>query len=371
MAYQQITGRGLWMPQPDFCAATPTYRTDSLIDATGEKAAFAGRVWFPARTGTKNIQRVCFRWGAITKAGGSALTISLQDVSLTTGPPIQPDGVQDQTVAVANADANFASNTWYRSGTLSATRPVSCGDLLSVVIEYDGSGRLGSDAVIVNSMNNSGTLANLTNAGTLLNTSSTWATLAGLPIIVLEMDDGTFGTLEGSYVASVVTQNTFASNTAGADEYAAVVNFPFPCKIDALWASIGQNTGADCELLLYSGTSALVTITLDANAVSTATQHFYWSPIAETTLAANTDYYVSVRPTTTTAVTVPSIDVADANHFTLLDGGTPFQYTTRVDQGAWAAKTATRRLFAGVRLSSLDDGTGTSGMLYMPNLDGV
>jgi len=123
-----------------------------LIDATGEMAAFCGRVWFSARSGTKNLSRVGFRFGAVTKSGGSGLTVSLQDVTLSAGPPMQPDGTQDQTVAIANGNASFASNTWIRTGTFSASRTVTYGDLLAVNVEYDGGGRTNPDSVIVNTI---------------------------------------------------------------------------------------------------------------------------------------------------------------------------------------------------------------------------
>src|SRR5262245_9299830 len=136
MAFVQVPGNGLWIPSPSLpysFAAAPALSTLLLIDATGEEAAFCGRVFFPVRSGTKDVRKVGFRFGAVTKAGGSALTVSLQDVNLGTGPTMQPDETQDQTVAVANADAGFTSNAWYQTGALSADRTVALGELLAVV----------------------------------------------------------------------------------------------------------------------------------------------------------------------------------------------------------------------------------------------
>jgi hypothetical protein len=360
MALQQIAGAGLIIPKMPQWVTVPAFATTGLIDATGEKYAVSGNVWFPARTGTKNISRVQFRWGTIVKAGGSALTISLQDVNLSAGPPMQPDETQDQTVAVANADAAFLSNTWYRSGTFNANRTVTYGDRLSVVVEYDGSGRLGADSVIITGITASASTSPFLTAVAALKTSGSWGIPGNsFPLIVLEFDDGTFGTLEGAAVASAIASNAVNSGTAVSDEYALVINFPFACKVDGLWVSVFCAVGADFEVLLYSGTTALATVAVSAKAITaTVSQRYCFVPIPETTLTANTDYYVAIRPTTTNNVTVYTIDVNSANHWTVQDGGTALQFSTRVDQGSWAAKTATRRLHAGVRISSLDDGTG-------------
>ena len=132
-----------------------------------------GKVWFAERTGTKDIRRVGFRFGTVTKAGGSAVTVSLQDVNLAAGPPLQPDEVQDQTVAIANADAGFATGLWYRTGTLSADRTVAYGEDLCVVFEYDGAGRLGSD--VVNIAYSSVGLEGLPHSANVVLKTASWA----------------------------------------------------------------------------------------------------------------------------------------------------------------------------------------------------
>src|SRR5688572_26574526 len=133
MAFQKIPGVGLWIPDNRLISMAPNLSNNSPIDATGEQFAISGPVWFKEGTGTKDITRVGFSFGTITKAGGSGLTVSLQNVSAVAGPPLQPDGTQDQTVAIANGNAAFASNTWIRTDALSANRTVSFGENLSVV----------------------------------------------------------------------------------------------------------------------------------------------------------------------------------------------------------------------------------------------
>lgn len=362
MALQAILGSGPQQPPVPNHAAFNGLTTGLLIDATGEKIALVGRVWFPARTGTKSIERILIRFGSVTKAGGSALTISLQDVDATTGPPSRPDETQDQTVAVANADATFATNTWHRSGTLSANRSVSCGDLIAVVIEYDGAGRLGSDSVIVSSIGASAQYEPSI-GGCVLKTGGTWARVAtALPNVLFEMSDGTFGSLDGGYGYSGVRSITYNSGSAS-DEYALKFSFPVSVEIDQMWAWVSVGGGsADYDIVLYEGTTALNTVSFDASMAPVASStRLVCAPITKRTLTANTDYYVSVKPTTANSLTVYAVDVSDANHLSALPGGVDFTYATRADAGAWS-ETTTAQLMAGVRISAIDDGAGSGGI---------
>lgn len=364
MALQTIAGQGLWMPAP------PLHREalsgGMLIDATGEKAAFSGRVFNKDRT-SKNITKVGFRFGAVTKAGGSALTVSLQDVNLAAGPPMQPDETQDQTVAIANANASFVSNTWIQTGTLSATRTVAFGELLSVVIEYDGAGRLAADSVVISGMAYHASTEWAHQMESALKTGGTWAAAGVHPNVILEFDDGTFGTLVGALPFSAASSLAFKSDTAVADEHALEFTVPFPCKVDGFWAFVtfSANT-SNFDVVLYDGTSAMTggTVTVDANtpqSTSTA-QRLIGSFSQEITLAANTIYRLAIKPTqTTSTVSLYYIDVNDANHFQALEGGTSWRLASRIDLGAWAAAVTTRRPLMGIHVSALDDGVSTGG----------
>lgn len=356
MTYQQIPC-GAWILDPDELLGTLNAASfaSALIDATGEKFACVGRVWFTERTGTKDIRRVGFRFGSVTKAGGSALTVSLQNPSTTTGPPGQPDETQDQTVAIANADASFASNTWYRTGTLSADRTVSFGEDLAVVIEFDGSGRLGSDAVNINYIPNNGRTVGFP----VSKTGGSWSGFLGCPNLVLEFTDGTFGILESSIPTSTFSSAGYNSGSTP-DEIALAFQLPFKCKIDGVWACVNYGgTAPDFDVVIYQGTTALQTVSIDGNRIrhGSYTYSLLEVPFEELELAANTQYYAALKPTTTNFVTMPYFDVNAAGHLNCWPGGQNFHQATRVDAGSWSA-TTTRRPLMGIRLSSFDDGAG-------------
>lgn len=354
------------MNAPPVGVRPDAFSANMLIDATGEKAAAIGSVWTPNR-GSKNITRIQFPFGAVTKAGGSALTLSLQDVD--TANAFRPDGGADQTVAIANADAAFLSNTWYRSGALSATRTVAFGDLVAVVLEYDGGGRLGADSVVWSQLLRSGEVLSR-GAGNALFTSS-WA-IGQHPVIVLEFDDGTFGTLDGASIAKTLSTLAYKSDSSP-DEHALVINPVAPMKVDGFWVSaLCASTAADFDIVLYDGTTPLVTKSFDAHTLFSIARAFLIESFAEQTLAVGSTYYLALKPSQATATaTLHYFDINHADHRQAMPGGTQFSYANRVDGGAWANQSTTRIPYMGLRISAVSDGAGGSGgMLVHPGMSG-
>jgi hypothetical protein len=357
MPYQRLPGRGFYWPEPlPQWLLGPTLASTALLDATGEKVAHLGRVWTPDG-GTKLLRTVGFPFGTVVKAGGSGLTVSLQDVSLTSGTPLIPDGTPDQTVAIATGDASFVTDAWYQTGNLSADRSVAPGDLLAVVIEFNGSGRLGADSVIVKSPTLN--FAHLQDG--VAHYTGTWANLVHAANVVLGFSDGTFGALEGSSPCTLFGQQNFNSGSNPA-EYALEFSFPFNCKIDGMWACVVLSVNnKDFEVVLYNGTTAMTggTIAVDANAVTNTGVRVFYAPFSqELTLAANTTYRLAFKPTTANGMGLIYLDVANAAHFQGHSGGAAWCWGNRASGGSWNSPTTTRRPLAGVRVSSIDLPTG-------------
>lgn len=337
--------------------------TAGTIDATGEKMAFMGRVVWPSRTGTKNISRVHFLFGTVVKAGGSALTISLQDISAASGPPTQPDGVQDQTVAVANGDASFVSNTWYRSGTLSSARTVSYGESLAIVIEFDGSGKLGSDSVSFNVVNDYGRFYQYTGLSYSLYTSS-WSAIATYrPNCLFEFDDGTFGVFMGGDCFSA-QGGVAISTTTTPDEIALKMSFPFACSIDgaSLVVGFGSYGVIDFDVLLYNAAgTALRTVSIDSNTIVAASNYYNTQVVFEPiTLTKDAVYYIAFKPTISTRGSLVYVDVSNSSYMAVLPGGVNLIYSERTDGGSWS-DTDTRRPAITPLICALDDGVSSGG----------
>src|ERR1051325_2984643 len=285
-----------------------------LIDATGEKVAWIGQVWFPDRTGSKSIRKVGFRFGTITKTGGSGLTVSLQDVSTAAGAEARPDEVQDQTVAIANGDAGFASNVWYQTGAFSADRSVNFGEFLAVVLEFDGSGRLGSDAVRVANLDSVTSGSHIPAVGVTLKSGGNWNIILQVPNIILEFSDGTFGTLSGSFPASAITSNIFNTGTAGADEYALKFTVPTDTVIDGAVVVAFQSSAHHGVVTLYdSVNTVLATVTLSHHTDSEF-RYAYACFSNKVTLTAGATYRLSFQSADTTSVRLFTWDVSAAGH---------------------------------------------------------
>jgi hypothetical protein len=348
----------MWMPAPQIEMRPDAYSASFVIDATGEKLSFIGAVRTPNR-GAKNITRIHWRWGTITKAGGSGLTVSLQDVDLANGPAFRPDTTQDQTVAVANADAGFASNTWYRSAALSAVRAVTHGELLTVVFEYDGAGRLGADSVVLAGFTRAG--ESWLQDGSSVFLTGSWAT-AGIPNILLEFDDGSFGTLDGSYPSAALGSLTFKQDTAVADEHGLEFTPAFSCKVDGFYAYITPGS-ADFDVVLYDGTTAMTngTVSVDANSVGASTRGMLRRTFpGEVTLVGGHTYRLAIKPTQTAQnVVLFYNDLNHADHRQAILGGSTQALASRIDLGAWAAGVTTRIPFMGLRISALNGGSVT------------
>jgi hypothetical protein len=363
MAYVKVPGdfRMAWWGR---IAQSLSISAALLIDATGEKAAFQGPVQWNDNSTSKDITKVGIRFGTVTKAGGSALTLSLQNVSTAAGTPMQPDETQDQTVAIANANAAFASNAYLHSAALSANRTVSRDELLAVVLEYDGAGRLGSDSVVLSGHASVDT-GGYARAMAVLKTGGTWAQQSVLSNVILEFTDGSFGTLGGGMPFSAVNNHAYKSDSSP-DEYALKFQLPFAGKIGGvdLWNYMAAVT-SDFSVVLYDsdGTTALATTTVSGYHGFASFREMFVPFSTEIAFAANTNYWISVKPTQATSlVYIAYTDVSAVGHMDAYIGGQNWLMNSRTDAGAWSNVT-TRKPWIAPRVSSIDTGGGSVGNL--------
>ena len=348
-----------FVPPSDY--AGNAFMNSGLLDATGKKIAWIGTVsWADKTVTSRAIRNVTILPGALTTAGGSGLTLSLQDVDTVNGPVCRPDGTQDQTVSFL-ASAMTAS-TPYTTANLSADRTVSLGALIAVVLEFDGGGRLGADLV-----NMLYPTVHRYERGMVLFNGTTWSSL-GPNTCVFTFADGAVGILEpGQPHSNNTVQINYNSGTA-TDEHALRFTPAYNCSIYALWASVAPSAGtADFDLVLYQGTTPLVTASVDGNTVRSTNPVLVELPIAVTSLTAGTTYYVSAKPTTTTNIGLRIMDVASSAIRACLPEAAACGYSSRVDGGAWTNNDL-RYPLIGVRLSTID--TGSGGGLKAPILGG-
>lgn len=353
-ATAKIAGEGFSIPRNNYGHSNaPAASASLVIDASTEKVGMIGRVFNKDGT-AKTLTKVGFRIGAVTKGGSTDLKVSLQDVSTTTA---DADGVVDQSVLVGNG--NIVANSWIVV-TLGASRSVNYGDLLAVVVEYSTFNA--SDSVIVNSL--ASVTASTNKGGTYLrlNTGGTWASVNGYANVILGFSDNTWGTLKGSSCYSAINTHTYNSGSTP-DEIMLAFQLPYPVTAGGMWAHVDGDGNFDYVLLDAAGAAiSNGSGSVDADNREATNGRLYEMPFAaHISLSANTQYYLSIKPTSVTNISVYSADVNEVGYWASQGGGANFYYAQRTDAGA-ISPTTTRRPFIGLDdVMGFDDAVQTGG----------
>jgi hypothetical protein len=340
-------GGGMFMPKPESFANS---NGNLLIDASGEKI---GCVFRAPKTGT--LGKVRFFTGTVTT--GDTLKVSFQDVDMATG---NPDETADQyrTIVVANSD----DNAWLTTGLITTDgtdtggkRSVTRGDLLAIVIEYD--------SYVAGNMNVQNTTAILdygNGAYTCLKTGGTWVkTTNTIGCFELEYDDGTLAYTD-TLLPGAGSATTIASNTTP-DEAALYFRFPVGVTVGGAYVFLDLDAATDVVLYDTDGTTALATVSLDSDvrAGLTANGTMVVFP-TEIDLTANLWYFLSIKPTTTTAVGYRRMTVRATASMDMFDLGQNAYLATRTDAGVWGT-TTTIRPRASLLVTKIHDGAGGGG----------
>lgn len=352
--------------------AVQQFSASGVLAASDTKLAFIGSIYHPTvKTGTINIRKVHWRCGAVTFLATSDITVSLQNVSATGGPPYQPDGTQDQTAQMTALNAN----AWNTTGNLSADRAVnlandSLGDAdsrwVAVVFEY--ATFVVTDSVVISVMSNATTNPRGLGNNLLLKAGAgAWAATANRASnVMFECDDGTFAFFEGCTAWVNLASASVASN--GAIRRAGVIfQVPTQRKIDRFAMMIAIANGGDGTLTLYDsdGTTVLVSVDIDNDAVIEQGSPFLMeATFAPITLAANTNYYFVFVATTTTATTVYYGEVNAAGHMAgyFLGASATWAQHNGTD---WDVTLTSRRPHFGLGFSAFHDGDGGAGGALM------
>jgi hypothetical protein len=185
---------------------------------------------------------------------------------------------------------------------------------------------------------------------------------------VITFDDGTLATLDGTLPISSTAPEIF-TNATNPDERGLIFQVPFACKVDAIVAAIGvTDLNSDLVVALYS--DPLTSPTIMGSALTPSHRGFAGAGLqavgvltfpSEISLAANTDYCVTLRAQGTTNVRINTALLGAASHRVFWPGGTTLAKATRNNfAGAFSLTTSTIPEI-GVRISSVDDGTGSGG----------
>lgn len=326
-----------------------------LLNASTDKVAFVFQV---PKTGT--LDKAEFLWSAVANNPDNGMKVSFQDLDATTG---FPDTTADQFRVVTGAPITAG---WAVPGLITSDgtdggvkRSVTKGDMLSFVIEF--SSFVASDsispAVWTGASNHESLNCYVADASTGTYTKSA----TGVPLMVLKYDDGTYVAPYTGFTTFPVTALTLTSYNSGStpDEYAVRFQMPFSCRVAGLWARVDPND--DLELVLYNGTTAEKTISIDKDNVRATTPGYVFGLFAtQYTISANTTYRVAVKPTTTTNIQITRFTGTSASVLAAIPGGAEWYESTRTDAGAWS-DTTTSQPMAGLIIDGIDIGSGGTG----------
>jgi hypothetical protein len=387
MGWARLPNSGIYfpgMPQWNFSQGTPGYSLANMtMDAAAEKVAFVGQLWLQDQGSGKSFSdgsisgtagKIYWMAGTATFANGSTnLRIGVQDMDATdTTLPGQPDGNFDVYADLVGGTDTITSTAAQTTAMESGSKTLSHGDIIAIV--FDMTARGGADSVIVGAWSVGGI------AGfpySLVNTTGTWGLQNASPNVVLEMDDGTLGFLDGAFPVWHYNGNNIAYNSGSSPkEYGLIFQVPFPCKVDAArMIAAFANGSADCEVILYSdplGTpSALHTQSIDASYMAGATARYATFAFgSEIELQANTNYGVVLKPTTGNNVTLGRWDVnSTPDKLLQMIGGANVKQVSR-SSGAFTSTDSFVPMID-VRISSLSDGAGgAGGLLTHPGMAG-
>jgi hypothetical protein len=339
--------------------ATMAFVSSTALTASNHEHAVVGMV---PKSGT--ITGVGFRFAAVTKVGSPTLVMSLQDVTLSAGPPGQPDGTQDQTATIATGDV--VANTW-KTITLGTNRTVTQGDLLAVVWDY-GTFTTGDSIAFSHWQTSTGAGPMPQESGASHYNGSTWAILQAIPNIVLAYNDGTFATLTGCSPAESLTSTSFNSGTATNLRG----NLWIPHSDMTIRGIVGYyQPSGNADLVIYnSAFTELRSVTIDANTVRSNALRMYQAIFSsDLDVTGGSTYYLMLRPAGTN-VTMVTIGVNTAAHLQATFYGDQLYGAYRTSGGTWSTNTAEQNPIGVIQSKIGSTGSGAGGLVIHPGMTG-
>ena len=348
-----------------------TIQNASTLDASGERAAFSGYMFWQGYAASKTVSsaggKIHFRTGsAVTFANASTVfDVGIQDLSATTA-PAQPDDTFDVKDSVTAADGTLSSSSdavFVSIPMSTGSKTIATGDKIAVV--FDMVTRAGADSVILAEV---ATSASSMSPAISVELTGTWSIgTPGCGICIIEADDGTLGTLMGTMPVSLNTARSY-SDATNPDEEA------FGFTLDREYQVAGyvitmQETAADADysINLYSdptGTPALVsgsTITGEgAHAGGAVRSPAHFMLPAAITLQPNISYGLAIKATGASQITTTYSTLRSANDRPLFGLENCGRMTRNGGSGAFSALTTTEFPNFGLIIKSTFDEWGSA-----------
>jgi hypothetical protein len=327
-----------------------------LLDSLNDTVTQLGYVQWDDLGSGKTIDKIHLLAGTNSSAVAT-LTVGYQTV--TNAVPHRGSGtyVRSGTVDASTLTSNTAFST-----TVTGSGTVSHGDLIAVVAEFTAftSGTL---QILI-----ADTAAMPQNPSCFINST----VIAGSPNVLLEATDGSFGTFRGGYWQSATGSTTFGQTL----QHGLRFKMPFNGKVDGMTMHFRTaSSGGTADVYLYTDVLGTPTAVSGFPKSFTA-QHFggttstlratYLNFGEEITLTKDTNYGLVVHNTSATAINLEYAyaDVGAAAQTRIYAGdGNALSLITRTGTSGAFTENTTRIPLMDIRLSSVDDGTGGSGLV--------
>lgn len=296
--------------------------SSATIDATGERVEYVVRV---PKTG--NITHVLVRIGSVTTA--QDVDVALETLTAGDASGTNYGGSTPGTIPLASVTAN----TW-REVALATQASATIGDYIAIAVDFTST--IGN--ISINCQLNISSLFPYTGAFA----AAAWARSSAIPMCALKYDDGSYGLIGAQ--PGVPASSTFGSGSTP-DERALRFTVPYLTRCWGLSGLIGvTNTSSDFDIVLYQGTTVLATKSMTAaNTSGTGSIRRTWVPFdTPQDIAANTVYYLSVKPTSANTVLLRQLDYFSNAVMGSIPQGIQFYLGTRTDAGAWTDTTTSR-----------------------------
>lgn len=334
------------------------------MNASGDKISFIVRA---PKAGTLN--RFVFHLKAVGNNPDNGLRASFQTVDTSTG---HPDGTQDQYRDITGTlTATFqVPGLMTSDGTdTGSKRTVALGEPIACVIDFVNF--VASDSVDVSWFSSSGfnALSDRSHYMDEASDGSYGIRSDSTPCIALEYDDGTYAVWDNGTSIGVPEITTFASNS-NPDERALRFEMPYECQLTGVMLQIDADAAVD--VVLYDAASSVIdTISFTAALRSNVDPGFYMAywPNGPHILDADTEYKISVKPTTTTSIRIINRLFPSSAYLASTPEGVEWYQATRVDGGSWSTD-QTRRpvihlMIDGIELTVTGGGGGATSRTFV------
>lgn len=336
-----------------------------IISTGSDKTTIIGPV-----NKTGNVAKIGFMLGTIAN-GVNTARFSIQGVLALSGPPPTNDGIVKGATGngfftSSNAGAGYAApgpvaSTWW-TASLNEVVPVIEGGKIAVVMEFTGSYTSGSiNFQAAPAAPTQGGDSQYANTSFLRNGVRTIL----LPNVILYYDDGSTDTFTGAFACKAIGQSTVFNSGTNPNFRGLEFSFPFACRIDAMAAFMDMNvSGANFDLRLYDGNTLMATASVgysDGVRSSGTDGIFIGKFSSPQSITASHLYNAFIVPTTANSVKMWKYTVNSASEQGV-NMGTGASFCEQTMSGSvLGTHTATTVPHIAVRISHIDDGTGTGG----------